>query len=152
MEEQWRCQRCALARTWGLTYSRYADDLTFSATTAAIRPRLPVFTSLVREMARQEGFPVNDHKTRVMPRSRRQVVTGVVVNARPNLARDAFDRLKATLHNCRTKGPATQTSLPLPQFRAQLQGQVAWAAQLNPQRGATLRALFGAINWEGGGA
>ncbi len=138
----------ALARSHDATYSRYADDLTFSAS-SSLRPRASRFLDAVSEIAREEGFGLNAHKTRVMPRSRRQSVTGIVVNARPNLARDDYDRLKAVLHNCVRHGPRTQapTEASLAHFRAQLQGRVAWAAHLNATRGARLRALFDRIEW-----
>ena len=38
--------------------------------------------------------------TKRMRRGVRQRIAGVVVNDRPNVARDEYDRLKATLHNC----------------------------------------------------
>ena len=72
----------------------------------------------------------------------RQVVTGIVVNARPNIARDDYDRLKALLHNARRDGPGEHD-------REVLLGRIAWVAQLNAERGAKLRAAFDAIDWCG---
>ena len=55
--------------------------------------------------------------------------------------------LKATLHNCVRLGPGSQNRAGEPDFRAHLLGRVAWAAQLNPARGAKLRGLFERIVW-----
>jgi hypothetical protein len=88
---------CRLAG-FGLTYTRYADDLVFS-TDRNLR------TLGVERIARDEGFRLNAAKTRVMGRGSRQTVTGVVVNVRPNVPRAEYDRLKAILHRAVHDGP-----------------------------------------------
>ena len=90
---------------------------------------------------------INFHKTRVMTGARRQEVTGVVVNRRPNLRREAYDMLKATLHNCARRGPAAENWGAVPDFRAHLTGRVAHAAMVNPARGRKLRELLACIDW-----
>ena len=82
-----------------------------------------------------------------MRRGVRQRVAGVVVNDRPNVARDEFDRLKATLHNCRKLGQGGQNLTDRPDFRAHLCGRVAHVGMLNPDRGRKLRAMLDAIVW-----
>jgi hypothetical protein len=94
----------------------------------------------------EEGFAVNPAKTRVMTAGRRQEVTGIVVNRQPNLARQAYDQLKATLTNCLRHGPETQ-ALGVPHFRDHLRGKIAWLTQLHPARGARLLALFEQIRF-----
>lgn len=119
-----------LARSLGAAYTRYADDLTFSGgqhIKAALLDALP-------KIVADEGFALNSAKTRVMPSMTRQVVTGIVVNAKTNVDRRDYDRLKAIIHakNWQTD-PAAQ---------AQLLGQIGWVAQLNPAKGARLRELL----------
>jgi hypothetical protein len=137
------------AEKFHAAYTRYADDLVFSGGEALLRG-MERFVPLVGAIALEEGLQVNFRKTRVMTRARRQQVTGVVVNEKANLRRDAYDRLKATLHNCARLGPRTQNRAGLADFRAHLAGRVAHAAMLNPARGARLRGLFDSINWDGG--
>jgi hypothetical protein len=96
-------------------------------------------------IAAEEGFQVNARKTRVLPSGRRQTVTGVVVNAKPNVRRAEFDTLKAILTNCSRHGPASQNRDSRSNFRAHLLGRIAHVAQLNPARGAKLRAIFDRI-------
>nr|WP_255719701.1 reverse transcriptase family protein [Pelomonas sp. P8] len=133
-----------LAEAFGARYSRYADDLVFSGPAS-----LPVRTLVawVTAIAEDEGFAVNPNKTRAQGVAQRQSVCGIVVNERPNLPRDAFDRLKATLHRCVVDGPAGQNREGHADFRAHLQGRVAWAAQLNPAKARKLQALFDRIDW-----
>ncbi|MBY0456541.1 MAG: reverse transcriptase family protein, partial [Gemmataceae bacterium] len=76
-----------VAAKLGLTYTRYADDLTFSGTAEAAT-RIGWLLAKVRNIAREEGFAVNEKKTRVMRRSCAQLVTGVVVNDRPSVCRE----------------------------------------------------------------
>jgi hypothetical protein len=138
-----------LAAAAGATYTRYADDLTFSGD-AGLRRRAARLARLVAVVAHEEGFAVNLAKTRVMTRGGRQTVTGVVVNARPNVPRAAFDRLKATLTNCVRHGPSGQNRGGHPDFRAHLAGRVAHLAAIHPARGRRLWALFDRIAWPTG--
>ncbi len=82
-----------------------------------------------------------------MRRSVRQRVTGLVVNQHINVARESYDRLKATLHNCLRRGPADQNRAGHRSFRAHLDGRIAWVESVNPGRGQKLRAMFEAIVW-----
>lgn len=135
-----------LARCIGARYSRYADDLSFSGDDK-VAARLPNLQRVVEQIVGDEGFALNPAKTRIMRAGQRQQVTGITVNQHCNLARDEFDRLKAILHNCVAQGPASQNRAGHPDFRRHLDGRVAWAEQLNPQRGAKLRASFDRIEW-----
>lgn len=102
----------ALARDHGLTYTRYADDLTFSTNLkefpAEVAERSPGThdwipgKSLVRIVS-QSGFSFNSQKTRMQYRDSRQEVTGLTVNAKINVGasyryrtRAMVDRLFAT--------------------------------------------------------
>ena len=62
--------------------------------------------AMIAQIATDEGFRVNAGKTRVMGRGARQTVTGVVVNAHPNVPRAEYDTLKAILHRALHDGPA----------------------------------------------
>lgn len=130
----------------GAVYSRYADDLAFSGDAAFAR-RTKDFATLAAAIALDEGFEVNFRKTRIMRRASRQRVCGLVVNERPNLARRDYDRLKAVLTNCQRHGPSSQNRDGHTDFRAHLQGRVAWVEAIAPARGAKVRALFEAIDW-----
>ena len=141
------------AAACGVVYTRYADDLVFSARSdrsvgrpaAELRPER--LAAGVAAIATDEGLRVQPDKTRVQRSHQRQSVTGIVVNARPNLAREDFDALKALLHNAVRFGPESQNRDRHPDFRAHLLGRIGWLQQLNPDRAARLRASFDAITW-----
>jgi hypothetical protein len=138
-----------LAGAFGARYTRYADDLAFSGD-AGLAPRAGRLAALAGEIARDEGFLLNAAKTRVMPRSTRQRLCGIVVNEHPNVTRAEYDRLKAVLHDAGRNGPAAANRGGHPNFRAHLLGRIAWVEQLNPARGRRLRERFAAIAWPPG--
>ncbi|WP_437228605.1 reverse transcriptase family protein [Planctomicrobium sp. SH661] len=136
-----------LARSYGLKYTRYADDLTFSGPGKAI-PALHEIIQLVRKIVRAERFHLNSKKCRVLRNGQRQSVTGVVVNEHLNISRSEFDRLKAILNNCVRKGPSTQNLAAHPHFQDHLRGRVAHVLHLNPKRGLKLMDLYNRIDWK----
>ena len=95
----------------------------------------------------EEGFRLQPAKTRVQRAGGRQTVTGIVVNAHPNVRRAEYDALRALLHNAARHGPASQNRSGHPDFRAHLAGRIAWVAAVNPARGDRLRAAFDRIAW-----
>lgn len=66
-----------LARKLNCTYTRYADDITFSG---SVYPNEYLY--LVRRIIKEEGFCVNEDKTRIQTKNYRQEVTGIIVNKR----------------------------------------------------------------------
>lgn len=140
------CRLDGLARSLGGQYTRYADDMLFST------PQMPVravhrFHATVCAIVSDEGFQVNGRKTRVMCQGVRQSAAGLVLNQHANVARDEYDRLKATLHNCVRHGPGSQNRDGRPDFRAHLEGRVEFVESVNPTRGQRLRAVFERIEW-----
>ena len=127
------CRLAGLAASAGATYTRYADDLAFSGDGAFARS-IARFHVHACAIALEEGFAVNTAKTRVMRQGVRQALAGAVLNVRPNIARDDFDALKATLHNCVKHGPEGQNRAAHADFRAHLLGRIAHVATLNPDR------------------
>jgi RNA-directed DNA polymerase len=136
-----------LGSAFNLSYSRYADDLVFSGsrlTNRANRTLLEMTGRIVKE----EGFRVNQDKTSLRTAAQRQLVTGVVVNAHPNVPRPEYDRLKAILHRIAIDGPGSHDPGRPVDLRAHLRGQVAWVNAVNPRRGEKLRRLLDTINWD----
>ncbi len=130
----------ALAAAFGgATYTTYADDHAFSGGPEQLR-RAPDLRAAVAEVVAGEGFALNRAKSRLMTDAGRQRVCGIVVNARPNVARREYDRLKALLHAAALDGPGDHD-------RDRVVGQVAWVAALHPGHGAKLRERLQRIEW-----
>lgn len=140
------CRLTGLADWAGALYTRYADDLAFSGDGEFAR-HVARYSTQIAAIALEEGWPVQHHKTRVMRQGVRQQLAGVVVNARVNVAREEYDRLKAILTNCIRHGPASQNRDGRPDFRAYLSGKVAWVRSVNAARGSKLQAMLAMIEW-----
>ena len=135
-----------LANAYDANYTRYADDLAFSGE-ARFAKKIDPFLAVVEEIVADEGFALNRRKTRVMRRTGRQRITGIVVNEHLNVPRSAYDALKATLHNCIKNGPEAENREGLRDFRAHLHGRVSWVESINPPRAERLRRMFETIRW-----
>ncbi len=133
------------AEHWGATYSRYADDLAFSG--IGTRPG-PGFVRMLHRIIVDEGFEPATEKLRNRGPGSSHRVTGIVINTHPNLSRSEHDRLRATLHDAAIHGPQAANRDAHPDFRAHLEGRVAWAEQLNPVRGHRLRRQLDRITWD----
>jgi retron-type reverse transcriptase len=130
-----------LAEKLGWRYTRYADDLTFSANGAATQ-RTAYLLARVRHIVDHEGFEMNEAKTRVLRRNTTQTVTGVVVNSRPGVRRRLVRRIRAILHRAKTQGLAAQNRQNHPHFESWLSGMIAYISMVNPSQGRSLRAAF----------
>lgn len=133
-----------LAQRLRLTYTRYADDLTFSGD-ADFNSRVGYVLARVRHMAAEEGFAVKAAKTRVQRPHRAQLVTGLVVNDRPGVPRREARRLRAILHRARHEGLERQNREDRPDFLAWLEGKIAYIGMVRPELGARLRTELEAI-------
>jgi retron-type reverse transcriptase len=119
-----------LARKLGFTYTRYADDLTFSGDDpAAVRSLL----GLARRIIADEGFKVHPGKTAIRRRGSRQTVTGVVVNDTLGLSRRQRRQLRAQIHRL-----SQQPEID-PEELCRLRGKLAYLQMLNPQQAEALR-------------
>lgn len=135
----------AYALAAGLTYTRYADDLTFSSLDPAVRAGALI--AAVGGIVVEEGFVLHAGKTRVRRQHQQQQVTGVVVNSRLRVPRADYDTLRAILHNCVRDGPAEQNRDGHADFRAHLRGRIAWVGSLDVEQGRRLLAAFARIDW-----
>lgn len=95
-----------LARRYGCSYSRYADDLTFS-TNERVFPSAIALSNIDHSWAagaalckiiEKAGFQLNPKKTRMQYLNSRQEVTGLIVNRRIN-SRPEYRRLARAMTN-----------------------------------------------------
>lgn len=140
-----------IAQKLGWNYTRYADDLTFSASGEAAQ-KTGYLLARIRHIAEDEGFSVNEEKTRVQRPNVAQSVTGIVVNARPGVPRKLVRRIRAILHRAKKEGLAAQNREGREHFNAWLAGNIAYIAMVNPKQGQALKASLQALAERSGGA
>ena len=103
-----------LASHNGCTYSRYADDLTFSTNKPEFPASIAKFTAgdehnwkpgnELARLVKKSGFEMNPLKTRMQYRDSRQEVTGLVVNRKVNVRSEYRHTVRAMVHHLFTKG------------------------------------------------
>jgi Trypsin-like serine proteases, typically periplasmic, contain C-terminal PDZ domain len=95
------------AREHACTYTRYADDITFSSNRRVFPPAIACHEEKTGELhvgsgllsiIKQNTFVVNEAKLRLQNDNRRQVVTGLKVNRFPNVSRKLLSQVRAMLH------------------------------------------------------
>jgi len=131
-----------LADQLGFAYTRYADDLTFSASPDGAE-HVGRLLRRVHHVLRDEGFTPHPDKQRVMRASSRQEVTGIVVNEKPSVSRTERRRLRAALHTAQRKGLDAATWHGQPVTRDTLVGYARFVQMVDARQGAALlpRAL-----------
>ena len=112
------------------TYSRYADDITFSTNQASFPEPIADFSpetdgaweagKELIAIAKRSGFEINPKKTRMQLVESRQCTTGLVVNRKVNTPKQYYDAVRAmcnslfktgACHHPHTKKPASLSVL-----------------------------------------
>lgn len=83
-----------LAQARKMNYSRYCDDITLSGSGRFNRQTVDFFKSIILD----EGFKVNEKKTRLLSSRACQTVTGLSVNAKVNIPRKRKRQIRAIIH------------------------------------------------------
>ena len=122
----------------GWTYTRYADDATFSVRDSAAEKHVGYLLARIRHISQEEGFQVKESKTRILRQNTCQSVTGITVNNEVSLPRELRRRLRAILHNAQKTGLAAQNRDNHPNFSSWLQGMIAYVRMVHPKEGAEL--------------
>ena len=96
------CQRLdylltAVAKRFGLKYSRYVDDITFSSMHNVYQPESDFLKELHRIIAEQ-GFHIKESKTRLQKEGYRKEVTGLLVNEKANVQQRYIKQLRMWLY------------------------------------------------------
>lgn len=125
-----------------VSYSRYADDVTFSGDSAAVWMLKPLTSHLERL-----GYELDPKKTNIFRKGRRQSVTGAVVNEKVTLARPLRKKLRAAVHR--------RVSGGTPEWHGQamsdqvLKGYLAYLFMLSPEHAKPLLAKLEALgDWK----
>lgn len=86
-----------VAKRFGLKYSRYADDITFSSMHNVYQPDSEFLKELHRIIAEQ-NFHIKESKTRLQKDGYRKEVTGLLVNEKANVQKRYIKQLRMWLY------------------------------------------------------
>lgn len=92
----------SLARKHSCTYSRYADDMTFSTRESVFPSQIMrqeennfITGKKLKNEIKRAGFSINEKKTRIQYKDSRQDVTGLIVNKKPNIKKEYWRTVKS---------------------------------------------------------
>ncbi len=102
----------ALARDTQCTYTRYADDLTFSKNKGEFPPEIAVeigdgkwdVGKKLHKTIKDTGFTINASKTRMLLKNSRQTVTGLIVNKKVNIKQEYYRNTRSMCNLLFQKG------------------------------------------------
>jgi RNA-directed DNA polymerase len=89
------CRLQGLANKLQCTYTRYADDISFSGGESVNTQQL---IWRIKKILQDEGFTAHPDKIKLMKKGYRQEVTGVIVNKQMNVPREKRRAFRALLH------------------------------------------------------
>lgn len=107
-----------LAKRFGLNYTRYADDITFSSMHNVYQPNGDFWTEL-RRIITDQKFTINEDKTRLQKRGSRQEVTGVTVSEKPNVTQQYVQDIRNILYIWEKYGYNTAFARFFPKYKAE---------------------------------
>ena len=86
-----------LAKRFGLRYTRYADDITFSSMHNVYQKDGDFRKELIR-IIQSQGFTINEKKTRLQKIGGRQEVTGIIVSDKLNVTKKYVRNIRNILY------------------------------------------------------
>jgi len=115
----------AVAKRFGLKYSRYADDITFSSMNDVYGEKSEIinkkgnnFYNELRLIIMEQKFQINEAKTRLQRNGFRQEVTGLIVNEKVNVPQRYIKQLRMWLYYWESYGYEKACTFFLPQYIA----------------------------------
>lgn len=141
----------AVAQQYGLTYTRYADDLTFSCgddkldSISIKKIHRAIVSSIVKN-----GFLVNESKHRIARPGSKKIVLGLLVDGdKPRISRETYKRIDRLLYAVEKFGyeaVATHENLDSPiGLYNHIQGLLGFVKSTDTERWAEFKRKFDAI-------
>ncbi len=119
------------------SYSRYADDLTFSGGENAV-----ALLGVARRVLGRIGLELDPQKTNIFRRGRRQMCTGLVVNDRVNVPRKTKKKVRAAVHAFEQGRPLVWGGESM--SSNSLRGRLEFLRMVAPEKATPLIARFDA--------
>lgn len=135
-----------LANKTGFNYSRYADDMTFSADDKANLPKI----GMIRRIVESEGFRLKDDKTELLHKGNRQIVTGLLVDGHVRVPGRYKKDIMRHIHFCQKYGGRGHFHRITPGKafgKEWLEGRIRYVYSVEPDVGKKMWAEFEKIDW-----
>ena len=141
-----------LSEKLGFSYTRYADDLTFSIKGEGRLPSL----KFIREIISEERFCVNDNKIKFYKRGVKQYVTGLTIDNGINVSKKYRKEIASHIYFCKKFGVENHLKKITKKddkprgiliFHDWLFGHICFIQSINKKAGQKLLNDFSKIDW-----
>jgi RNA-directed DNA polymerase len=127
-----------ISKKLGFNYTRYADDLTFSASGEGTK-NINALKGNAIKIIENEGFVLHPDKLQIMRKGAKKEVTGVVVNQKTSVDRTTLRKFRALLHNIEKTGLKDKKWGNSNDVKASMQGYANYVMMVDEQKGKTLK-------------
>lgn len=131
-----------LCKKYKFRYTRYADDITISGDVWLLH-----FKNTIFKIIKDENFTISEKKFKIIGKGNRQSVTGIVVNEKLNIKREEMRKLRAILHNCKTKGILADKRNWDKHFQNRLYGKISFFNMVRPDLTEQFKKQADDLDW-----
>ena len=136
-----------LAKKYNANYSRYADDITISGNYGIIKCK-----DIIKTILEEEGFNINDRKTRILYKHQRQEVTGIIVNSNKiTVGRKYKRKLMQEIYFCLKfgfKNHLKKININRKFYKGYLYGKAYFVNMVEPKYAKNIFKLLDKIDWD----
>lgn len=135
-----------LANKLGISYSRYADDITFSGSGNNL-PSIGILNKIIED----EDFKINWNKVGKYKKGQRQIVTGLLIDGKVRVPKKFKKEIYRHLHFCSKYGAYShfQRICPDKGYKKEwLLGKIYFVYAIEPDEAKKMLEIANTINWE----
>lgn len=122
-----------LASKYSFTYTRYADDMSFSFINENTDLTYGRLIGLISKIVKEEGFNINKNKTKFLRQNNRQCITGIVINNEEiGVPKKWIKNLRAAIYNANKLKNNEQ--IPSSKTINEISGMTSWIKSVNSEK------------------
>lgn len=130
-----------------MNYTRYADDITISSNC-----KIEEFNiQTIKKIIKNEGYYLNEEKTKLLDRNRRHLVTGIVTNKKLNVLKQVKNKLRQDIYYCQkygVNGHLVKTGKVYSFYKEHLYGMAYYILMINKSLGINFINQLNQIDWD----
>lgn len=134
------------AHSIGGVYTRYADDITISSNSNPYN-----YMQTITKIVNEEGYQLNNKKTRIQNRGQKQEVTGLVVNDKVSVSRKIKKELNNAIYYIKKYGieeHIKHIKCDKIHYKEHLFGLAYFVKMVNPDLGINYLNKLNALKWQ----
>ncbi|WP_460047807.1 reverse transcriptase family protein [Sessilibacter sp. MAH2] len=146
-------QLTKIAKEYGLKYTRYSDDITFSSHSSEFsRITAKDVINKANKVLSKQGYLPHYKKAKIVPVGSKKIVLGLNIDGTtPRLQKEFKDRIRQHLYYLNKVGPVAHVLArgfdSVWGFKSHLRGMIDYAKMIEPQYADRVLKEFNSIEW-----